>query len=167
MKTLFYTVFTLFIISPVFAQQDQLLASEKAGAVTIGMSADEVYGLFETDSISLFDQFLEGTFSPALRIKGEGLVAELECDKVSRIKVNSDLYKTKSGLGVGSTLKALLAEYPGAQFFQGEGNYVIYVGSLHMSFMLSQEGLDEQKYYDTLEDFPAATKVAQILVLSK
>jgi len=167
MRSLFILCLTLFTVSSVVAQEDQLLETTQAGVVKIGMSADEVYHHFNIDSIRLFNQFLEGTFSPALDIRGEGLLIELQCDKVWRVKVNNRLYKTKNGLGVGSTLKSLLTHYPGAHFFQGEGNYVLYVDSLHMSFVLAMEGLDENKYYEAIKDFPEETSIAQVLVLSK
>lgn len=167
MKTLFTLGLTFLLISPIVAQQNRLLNTGSAGKVKIGITADEVYNLYDKDSIALFNQFLEGTFSPALRIREEGLIVELECDKVWRIKVNEGLYVTSNGLKVGSTISELLALYPQAQFLPGEGNYAVYVEKLHMSFILAQDGLDVKKYYDALADFPDDTGIAQILILSK
>ncbi len=167
MRTLVITILFVFCRNLTVAQSDQTIESGKVGLVSIGMSVDELYGHFGQDSVRLFDQFLEGTFSPALDINNGKLIAEIECGKVWRVKVRSDAYRTRDGIGVGSSLKDLLKSHPKATFLQGEGNYVVYVSDLHLSFILSQEGLGDGNFYDKLGDLPPEIRVGEILVLPR
>ncbi len=167
MRAFIITVLIALISIPVSAQRDHFIETGKAGMVIVGMTVDELYGHFNQDSVHLFDQFLEGTYSPALNINEGELIAEIECGKIWRVKVRSAVYRTKEGLGVGSNLKELLDAYPKATFLRGEGNFVIYVSDLHLSFSLSQDVLEDGKFYDELSDLPPEMAVAEILVLPK
>lgn len=158
----------LFLSHLALGQDQKLLAKGKAGDVEIGMSAGEVYGFFAFEDVRLFNQFLEGTFSPALLIEKEGLIAELECDKVYRIQVSSVLFHTEDGLHVGMSLEKLIGLYPKAEFLHGEASYIVFVPSLSMSFTIGLEGLDEEKVnnndYRELSDFPGSTRINRILI---
>lgn len=156
-----------------FKSEEKILGDHKAGYVQIGMQADELYGYYEHNSLELFDQFLEATFSPAFNIKNEHgmveLVAELNCNTIWRIKVVSPDYKTKEGVHIGSTLGELKEYFSFEEVLRGEGNIVVYSKEKDLSFLLDvyqmeELGVDLNERIE-LADIPNEVRVAAILVL--
>jgi len=151
------------------AFQQKTITKSKVGYLEIGLTASDVYGIYGFENVILFDQFLEATFSPAFSIEEEGIVAELDCGDIFRIKVYSGLYKTEKGIHVGSTVTDLKNAYPETAILYGEGIIVVNVKALKMSFVLDISELDIDKLgraeYKIIEELPSQTKIAEILVL--
>lgn len=151
------------------AFQQRVITKSKVGDLEIGMTANDIYDIYGFDNVVLFDQFLEATFSPALSIKDEGIVAELDCGDIFRIKVYSGLYKTEKGIHVGSSVAHLKNAYPETSILYGEGIIVVNVKAIKMSFVLDISELNpnklERNEYKKIEDLPSQVKIAQVLVL--
>jgi len=150
-------------------QQDStqyLIAKGQVGDLRIGHSADELYSIFEYDQIELVDLFLEGFYSPALKIVDQGrisLVAELNCDKIYRVRVYSERYHTERDIRIGSTFDDLRSHYTINEILYGEGSVYAYVDDLNMSFELDLIPTDS--YQITIENIPDGTRISTILVL--
>jgi hypothetical protein len=136
----------LFVCSALFFgftnPQNKVLSVHKVGELAINMTANEVYNLVGKENTTLVDLYLEGMYSPALALSDNkrtsaSLLIELVCDKVWRINVNDPIYKTKEGIGVGSTFGDLKKKYTVNSIEVGEGNVFAYVEALDMSFCLN------------------------------
>lgn len=150
------TIFMLVFLSlPLAAnggsKEDLLLSPGQAGQLKLGMSIDEVYGRYGRENTRLLDLYPEGMFNPALAIylnKGRrgqpALVAEIGWKEnwvVSRLFVYDPRFKTKEGIGVGSSLGDLRKLYPvlGPAWMEGEVNAT--VEELKMSFGIDTKGM--------------------------
>ena len=164
-------IITLSVALYIFSNtlQQRVITKSKVGSLEIGMTAEDIYDIYGFDNVVLFDQFLEATFSPALSIEDEGIVAELDCGVVFRIKVHSGLYKTEKGIYVGSSVADLKNAYPETAILYGEGIIVVNVKAIKMSFILDISELDlnrlERSEYKKIEELPSQAKIAEILVL--
>jgi hypothetical protein len=149
-------------------QVDLNLAPGRVGALKIGMTADEVLGLFGQERVKRVDLRLEGGFSPALEIRlgspsapRPSLTAELlppPANTVFRVNVFDRRFKTAHGLGVGSTFAEIRAHHE-MRLVSGEGLDGVYVEELRMTFN-----------FGALRDFPhipASARVQSVLVLPK
>lgn len=163
----------IFLTMPFIQKNEKVIGLHKVGKIHIGMQADELYGYYDYESLELFDQFLEATFSPAFSIKNElgevELVAELDCNVIWRVKVFSADYKTEEGLYIGSTLGDLKKHFMFSEVLRGEGNIVVHSKEKDLSFFLDvyqmdQLGIDLNKKIE-LSDIPDVVKVTAILVL--
>jgi hypothetical protein len=135
---------------------DFLLAPGRAGRVELGTPVDEMYTLFGRDNVRLVDLFKEGLFSPALQIKlpasaiNPALVADIRewpCAEFSvwGIDVRDPRFRTKEGLGVGTTEGELRRSYS-FQISEAEGAHAAIIDALKMSFSLSrEESLEQQR----------------------
>jgi hypothetical protein len=134
---------------------DFLLATGRAGRVEVGTPVDEMYTLFGRDNVRLVDLFKEGLFSPALQIELPGsainpaLVADIRewpCSEFSvwGIAVRDPRFRTKAGLGVGTTEGELRRSYS-FQITEAEGAHAAVIDALKMSFSLSREEPLEQQ----------------------
>lgn len=135
---------------PVSPPQDAMVVERsRAGPVSIGASAEAIYGQFG-DRARLIDLKLEGHLSPALEIKLFGsqlvpsVVAEIGAADnklvVTRIHVVDPSLRTKEGIGVGSTYGDLRSRYPVEWVGSGEGRVVARVETLGISFQLDTSG---------------------------
>jgi hypothetical protein len=90
------------------------LAAGRAGEFEVGMSVDEAYQRAGHSRVRLVPSFPEGMFQPRLEIRlsgfgrGPALVAEVERSPclyyaMTSISVYDPRFRTKNGLGVGST----------------------------------------------------------------
>ena len=135
---------------------DYLLASGRAGRIELGTSVDEMYRLFGRDNVRLVDLFKEGMFSPALEVKlpaatvVPAIVADIgqwPCGEFSvwGIEVRDPRFRTKDGLGVGSTARDLRRAYR-FRVTEEEGAHAAVVEALKMSFSLTRRGpVDQQR----------------------
>ena len=103
-----------------------LLERGRAGQFEVGMTADEVYRAAGREHVTLVATFPEGMFQPVLQIQVSQLTAnpaltapirEWPCGEfaVWGISVHDPRFRTKTGLGVGSTLGDLKRLHPGAK----------------------------------------------------
>jgi hypothetical protein len=128
---------------------DFLLSDGRAGAIEIGMSVDEVFQRVGREHVRLVDLFKEGMFSPAIEIDVSGgsvapaIIADIRespCPgfSMSGIDVRDRNFRTREGLGVGSTLGELRRFY-NVELSHAEGESAI-VPALKMSFALDSPG---------------------------
>jgi hypothetical protein len=148
--------------------QNKIISAHKVGELTINMTANEVYGLVGKENTTLADLYLEGMYSPAIVLSDNkrtsaSLVIELVCDKVWRININDPIYKTKEGIGVGSTFGDLKKNYTVTSIEAGEGSVFAYVESLDMSFCLNYT--KELPVDIGVEHIGNEVKILRILVL--
>jgi hypothetical protein len=147
-------------------QMDLNLVRGRVGALRIGMTADEVVRLFGRQRVKRVDLRLEGMPAPALEIRLGGssgarpsLIAELAHtdNRVWRVKVFDQRFRTARGLGVGSTVAEIRTHHK-VQTVTGEGTNGVYVEELRMTFDFGW----------ALPDFPripASARVQSVLVL--
>lgn len=118
-----------------------------AGALGVGEPIEDVYRGFGRDRIKLVARFAEGTFTPVLEIALAGsavvpaLVAdvrEVPCDRFSvwAIDVHDRRFRTKEGLGIGSSLRDVRRLYS-TQILVGEGHTAAFAKEIGISFAIS------------------------------
>ena len=106
------------------AQTDDgfLLSPGKAGRIEVGQALDELYRLVGRDRVRLIDLYREGMFDPAVEIRLPGSstepaivapIREWPCPthSIQGLNVRDARFRTKEGLGVGSTLAELQKHY--------------------------------------------------------
>lgn len=134
---------------------DFLLAPGRAGRVEIGMPVDDVRREFGEGNVRLVDLRKEGRFTPALevRLPSRPEIAALLVDvrewpcaefAVWGVNVKDPRFRTREGLGVGSTLAELRRAYE-IKITEEEGHAAI-VTALRMTFsMTTGNPLDQQR----------------------
>jgi len=126
-----------------------------AGSLEIGMRVDKVLRQWGRENTELVALQLEGRFSPALRfffpkVKSPAITARIAYSSksgwhLSKMTVHDPRYKTKEGIGVGSTLGALRQHFSVGRIVAGEGPQLLaVVEDLGMTFRLDV----------SLNDFP-------------
>lgn len=175
------TIFMLVFLSlPLAAansgtKEDSLLSPGQAGQLKLGMSIDEVYGRYGRGNTRLLDLYPEGMFNPALAVyldktrRGRpGLVAEIGWKDnwiVSRLFVYDPRFKTKEGIGVGSSLGELRKFYPVKEIVWIEGDVVAVVDKFNISFGLDTKSIPPR--LPSSEDrhlIPATTKIVNVIL---
>jgi hypothetical protein len=130
-----------------FGQDEFLLAKQRAGAVVIGMTVDELHAIHKPSSTKLVANYPEGMFTPMLEIYlGAGankttpsLLIGIDKDRdwiVDSITVKDARFRTDKGVGIGSTLGAVRKAYAVSWIRFGEGPLCANVQDLNMTFEL-------------------------------
>jgi hypothetical protein len=145
------------------AQTNFEIRAGSAGPLRIGMTAAAVYETVGADRVSATDLHIEDTPSPALDIWLYGarakptLIAELQADRVWRIRVLDPKFNTADGLHVGSTLADIRAKRGGSiGIGMGEGGTYAVGPGWEVSFDLGRVRSTHP---------PSTTPVISILVL--
>ena len=118
-----------------------------AGALEVGEPIEDVYQGFGRDRIKLVARFAEGMFTPALEIALAGSavvpalavdVREVPCARFSvwAIEVYDRRFRTKEGLGIGSSLRDVRRSY-GTQIVVGEDKTSALAKEIGISFGIS------------------------------
>jgi len=148
-----------------------LLQKGKAGLFEIGITADKAemiaieYGNIEIQEV---DRMIEGMSAPALELTINGTKAILlemsEDDSVIyRIEIDADIFKTESGICVGSSYHDLESNYTFDEIHWGDtGQPVVIIEENGFSFML--EPGDWWNMGEGVENIPADTKISKIIL---
>ena len=125
-----------------------LLEAGKAGSFEIGATVDEIYSLAGRNYVHLVPLFIEGMFEPALEIQLPGSstnpsivarIREWPCSQFSiwSIEVRDRRFRTREGLGIGSTLGELRRHYRVEMGSMEDGGISAIIPSMmNMSFAL-------------------------------
>jgi hypothetical protein len=125
-----------------------LLESGKAGSFEVGATADEIYSLAGRDNVRLVPLFKEGMFEPALEVQLTGSstrpsmvarIREWPCAQFSvwGLEVRDRRFRTREGIGIGSTLGELRRHYKVEMGGIESGNSSAIVPSMmNISFVL-------------------------------
>jgi hypothetical protein len=111
--------------NPEWSGASFVLERGRAGQFQLGMTADEVYRAAGEQHVRLVATFPEGMFQPVLQIEIQGSdarpaltapIREWPCPgfAIWGIAVHDPRFRTKSGLGVGSTLGEIKRRHPAA-----------------------------------------------------
>ena len=143
-----------------------LIINGQVGNFKIGSTPDELYSIFEFEQIELVDLFIEGFYSPAMQVIENdmlSLVAEIDCNKVYRIRIYNELYHTSKNVRVGSSYKELRSQYTISEILVGEGSVYAHIDELNMSFELNlaQDNSDSL----TIDNIADDVEISSILVL--
>jgi hypothetical protein len=134
------------LLAPQPPQNTLFVERGRAGPVSIGVVAENVYREFDA---RLIDLKLEGYLTPALEIRLPGsertsLIAEIGASGdtlvVTRIRVLDPRLHTKEGIGIDSTYADLRSRYSIAWVAAGEQYFVARAEPLGISFMLDVSG---------------------------
>jgi hypothetical protein len=130
------------------AQSDAyLLERGRAGPVRTGMFVDTVYRRVSREAVSLVDLFREGMFEPAIAVRfpagawAPSMVASIRewpCGAytLQSIEVRDPRFRTRGGIGVGSTVRDVRRAFKDARFNAEEGAKM-WVESERMNFLLA------------------------------
>ena len=135
----------LLAAQPAPQSEEFLLTPGKAWRVDVGVPVDELYDLVGRDNTRLVDLYYEGMFSPALEIRlpgSPGMVAlvvpirEWPCRtfSVQGIEVRDPRFRTREGVGVGSTLGEVQKYY--RVTLSNEEGYNAHAAAIRMTFRL-------------------------------
>lgn len=124
-----------------------LLAKGKAGLIEVGMTIDAAQAKYGREATKLVAHYPEGMFTPLLEVYLPGqtsttapallLGIDLENEWiVDGIGVNDARFRTREGIGVGSTLGEVRRAYRIKNIAFGEGPLYANVEELNMSFEL-------------------------------
>lgn len=144
--------------------------------IVIGDSAASVNYKYYRQAV-LVDLDNEGTLSPALNIQPEetsredAIVAELTCNGelvVWRICVYDPAFRTRSGIGVGSTFGQLRKLHNISGIGMAEGIFCFYVDDLSMGMGLDISGHETEAYgWHLPSDIPDNIKILYVLLTKK
>jgi hypothetical protein len=171
----------LFVLNAATAPTDDfLLERHRAGKIVVGMPGAAIYNIYPREITKTVDLQLEGTPTPAIQVflakdrSNPSLVIRLDGPQpgVYGIEVRDARFKTRDGIGVGSSLGQLRKTRRKLFISDGEGAIFAAVEDLGMSFSLLLDGQSEKAYYATRRRYarrdnpsiPDATKIESIWV---
>jgi hypothetical protein len=114
---------------PATGQNDFLITGRSVGRITLGQTPEAAMRAYRGYEIKHVDLMLEGMPAPALQIyEGKNLLLTAEVSsysgKIFRISTRAREFKTKEGIGVGSTFGAAKQQYGAPRYLgHGEGDY--------------------------------------------
>jgi hypothetical protein len=147
---------------------DFLIKPKSVGKLSMNISPDEVYKTYGSTLTKLVDQKLEGRYSPAIAIylsntdmskDQPALFAEINHDKIYRIKIKSDQFKTEQGITIGTPISELKKRLAGLKMDQGEGVFC-FIDRAKISYCCN-----EIPGYKPEDQLPASAKVETILIV--
>jgi len=158
------------------AQDEFLLTKQRAGAVVIGMTIDDLHAMYKPSSTRLVAYYPEGMFTPLLEVylKGDtnksipSLLIEIDKNSnwiVGNIKVNDARFRTDKDIGVGSTLGAIRKAYAVKSIAFGEGPLYADVEGINMNFEL--DITNPPREWDRTHDqrlIPDSAKVVSVIL---
>jgi hypothetical protein len=157
-------------------QTEFLIEAHKVAGIAIGDAAESVYQRYHGNA-RLVNLDREGPLSPALAIKPEGasredaIIAELSCEKeliVSCIIISDSAFRTRTGLGVGSTIGQLRSHHKITSVSTGEWSCGIWVEELAMSFTLDISELHkEADSWKHPSDIPDNVKIQNVNLITR
>jgi hypothetical protein len=132
---------------------DFLLGDGRAGPIESGMPVDDVYGLLGSQNVTLVPMFPEGMFQPVLEIRlpdspvQPSIVADIDrspCGHfaVTRMSVLDPRFRTKDGLGVGTTEAELRRRFS-FTISEEEGCHCAFIESLNLSFSFDAQPVEK------------------------
>ncbi len=147
------------------------LNSGHAGILEVGEPVEDVYQAYGRERVRLTAQFPEGMFAPVLEISDPSSdvdpalvveVREAPCPKFSvwAIDVRDRRFRTKEGVGIGSSLRDLRRSYK-IELLSGEG--AIYAGAKEtgLSFRLSAAAPSDSAVVISVRVVPDPERVRQ------
>jgi hypothetical protein len=159
---------------------DFLLDRHRAGKIVIGMPETAIYNVYPREITRKVDLQLEGTPTPAIQVfltkdqTTPSLIIRLDGPQagVYGIDVRDARFKTREGIGVGSSLGQLRKTRRRLFISDGEGAIFAAVEDLGMSFSLLLDSQSERAYYATRRRYarrdnpsiPDATKIGSVWV---
>ena len=157
-------VFVLAAVAGVAVQNataDFLLGAGKAGPLESGLPVVDVYRLLKSENVALVAKFPEGMFQPVLEITLQGstakpsIIAEIDrspCGNfaVTRMTVLDPRFRTKDGLGVGTTEVEMRRSFS-FTISEDEGCHCAFIKPLNLTFSFDRQ---------------AAQKVSSVLVIN-
>jgi len=158
------------------AQDEFLLTKQRAGAVVIGMTIDDLHAMHKPSSTRLVAHYPEGMFTPLLEVylKGDtnksipSLLIEIDKNSdwiVGNIKVNDARFRTDKGIGVGSALGAIRKAYAVKWIGFGEGPLCANIEDINMTFELDITN-PPNEWYKTRDQrlIPDSAKVVSVIL---
>ncbi|RKZ00782.1 hypothetical protein DRQ21_11840 [Candidatus Fermentibacteria bacterium] len=142
-----------------------------AGVFAVGSSEDDAFEaslVYSNGTIEEIELMAEGMAYPALKMNFEdsgSILLELsDTDRtVCRIEINSPLFKTEEGVGIGSTYSDLLSNYSFDGISWGDnGDPLVIVEEAGMSFLL--EPGDWWQMGEVQGEIPGDTEVTSIVL---
>lgn len=108
------------------AQSDDWLVTQtRAGKIRLGMRVDDLYNAYGKENVRLVDLYAEGIFTPAMQVfetpASDDPIAEAQIQqicgqfRVITIHVLGPPFRTREGLGVGSTVSEVRKRFPDAK----------------------------------------------------
>ncbi|MFC1607471.1 hypothetical protein ACFL47_05825 [Candidatus Latescibacterota bacterium] len=153
----------LVIAESIEKPQPFLLRKGAAGKLKLGMSKNELYKQFDEKLTELTDLKLEGHYCPAIAIylsdesneekQQPNLIAEITQKKdwtVWRIRVYDKRFRTKEGIGIGSTFGEIKKLYDFGWSHHGEHMLCAEVKDLKVHFEIN--GWFSKKTRDSIPD---------------
>jgi hypothetical protein len=173
---------TLSVLAASTASTDDfLLERHRAGRIIVGMPEAAIYQIYSPKITKKVDLQLEGTPTPAVQVfltkdqSTPSLVILLDDPQtgVYSIDVRDSRFKTRDGIGVGSSLGQLRKTKTKLFITDGEGAIVAVAEDLGMSFFLLLDGQAEKAYYATRRRYvghdnpsiPDAARITSVSVL--
>jgi hypothetical protein len=151
------------------------ISKSKIGPIQIGMAIDAMRKTLPAELVKATPITREGRGNQAYEIrqsdteKQAGLLVEETCEptcQVWRVHVQNAAYKTKEGLGVGSTLGEVKKHYKLSYLGAGETEIVAVSDDAKLTFMLDVSKVPEKQVpWLNLKNTPDSTPVKGMLIL--